>query len=60
MYFLLNCGSFPGSQNLQEVLETVIHGAVELPDPIGQKTCFGVLKKLVEVWGKNHLQIISY
>jgi exportin-T len=41
------------SQNLREVLTTVIHGAVEIPDPVGQKTCFGILRKLVEVWGDD-------
>ncbi|XP_074646295.1 exportin-T-like [Tubulanus polymorphus] len=40
-------------QNLQQVLMTVIQGAVELPDPVGQKMCFSILKKLVEVWGSN-------
>jgi len=42
---------FPGSANLEQVLTTVIHGAVELTDPVGQKVCFAVLRKLVELWG---------
>lgn len=37
--------------NLEQVLTSIIHGAVELTDPIGQKICFAVLRKLVEVWG---------
>jgi len=40
-----------GSANLEQVLTTVVHGAVELTDPVGQKVCFAVLRKLVEVWG---------
>ena len=37
--------------NLEQVLTSVIHGAVELTDPVGQKICFAVLRKLVDVWG---------
>ena len=37
--------------NLEQVLLTVIEGAVELADPQAQKACFGILKRLVEVWG---------
>ncbi|GBM46917.1 Exportin-T [Araneus ventricosus] len=38
-------------QNLERVLLTVIQGAVDYPDPVAQKTCFGILKKMVELWG---------
>ena len=40
------------SNNLQQVLLTIIQGAVDLPDPTGQKICFSILKKLIELWGK--------
>ncbi|XP_059146732.1 exportin-T-like isoform X2 [Physella acuta] len=39
--------------NLTQVLMSLIHGAVELPDPQSQKCCFSTLKKLVEIWGAN-------
>lgn len=38
---------------MERVLFTVIQGAVDYPDPIAQKTCFIILSKLVELWGKN-------
>ncbi|XP_032241987.2 exportin-T isoform X1 [Nematostella vectensis] len=37
--------------NVQQVLLTLIQGAVEYPDPVAQKICFNVLRKLVELWG---------
>ncbi len=40
------------AQNLQQVLLTIIQGAVDIPDPLGQKTCFSTLRRLVELWGK--------
>ncbi|CAB4042324.1 exportin-T-like isoform X1, partial [Paramuricea clavata] len=40
-------------QNTQEVLLTIIHGAVEPSDSSCQKACFGILKKLVELWGNT-------
>ncbi|XP_043943980.1 exportin-T [Protopterus annectens] len=40
-----------GSENVEQVVFTVIQGAVEFPDPIAQKTCFIILSKLVELWG---------
>lgn len=43
---------FSGAENVERVLVTVIQGAVEYPDPIAQKTCFIILSKLVELWGK--------
>ncbi|XP_035825468.1 exportin-T isoform X2 [Aplysia californica] len=42
-------------QNLNQVLMSIISGAVELPDPQSQKSCFSILKKLIEVWGKEGL-----
>ena len=41
-----------GAENVERVLVTVIQGAVEYPDPIAQKTCFIIISKLVELWGK--------
>ncbi|CAL1531674.1 unnamed protein product [Lymnaea stagnalis] len=38
-------------ENLNQVLMSLIQGAVELPDPQSQKCCFSTLKKLIEVWG---------
>ncbi|GFU05315.1 exportin-T [Nephila pilipes] len=38
-------------QNLEQVLLTVIQGAVNFPDPVAQKTCFSILKKMVDLWG---------
>ena len=47
---------FTEAESLRQVLLTVIEGAVELADPQSQKTCFVILKKLVEVWaGENGL-----
>ncbi|XP_064174772.1 exportin-T [Anguilla rostrata] len=40
-----------GPENVEQVLFTVIQGAVDFPDPIAQKTCFAILSKLVELWG---------
>lgn len=43
---------------MERVVFTIIQGAVDFPDPIAQKTCFIILSKLVELWGKRerHLQ----
>lgn len=41
-----------GAEHVERVLVTVIQGAVDYPDPIAQKTCFIILSKLVELWGK--------
>ncbi|CAL8134628.1 unnamed protein product [Orchesella dallaii] len=35
---------------LNEVMMTVIQGSVDFPDPVAQKACFSILKKLVELW----------
>ncbi|KAJ8373549.1 hypothetical protein SKAU_G00041290 [Synaphobranchus kaupii] len=40
-----------GPENIEQVLFTIIQGAVDFPDPIAQKTCFTILSKLVELWG---------
>ncbi|XP_068442409.1 exportin-T [Clinocottus analis] len=40
-----------GAENIERVVFTIIQGAVDLPDPIAQKTCFLVLTKMVELWG---------
>lgn len=44
------------SQNLHQVLLTVIEGGVEIADPQGQKVCFAILRRLIELWaGKDGL-----
>lgn len=45
--------SSQGSSQLKEVLDSIVQGAVEFPDPSGQKICFGILKKLLECWGQS-------
>ncbi|ODM97182.1 Exportin-T [Orchesella cincta] len=35
---------------LNEVMMTVIQGSVDFPDPVAQKACFSILKKLVDLW----------
>lgn len=42
------------SQNMEQVVSTVIQGAVSFPDPVAQKTCFGILRKMVELWGVDN------
>ncbi|XP_065673145.1 exportin-T isoform X2 [Hydra vulgaris] len=41
------------SSNVKEILLSIVHGAVEIPDPQSQKTCFIILCKLVESWGNE-------
>jgi exportin-T len=36
--------------DLHQVLVTVIQGAVDIPDPQGQKVCYGILRRLIEIW----------
>lgn len=43
--------SSQGSAQMEQVLVTVIQGAVDFPDPVAQKICFNILSKLVELWG---------
>jgi len=50
-WLLLHVMWIAGAASLEQVLTTIIHGALELVDPVGQKICFAVLRKLVEVWG---------
>ncbi|XP_065829069.1 exportin-T-like [Oscarella lobularis] len=38
-------------EHTQEILLTLVHGALDFPEPSTQKYCFSCLKKLVEVWG---------
>lgn len=44
---------FPGAENMERIVFTIIQGAVDFPDPIAQKTCFIILTKLVELWGES-------
>lgn len=30
---------------------SVVQGAVEFPDPVAQKNCFVILRRLTEAWG---------
>ncbi|WAR26687.1 XPOT-like protein [Mya arenaria] len=39
------------ASNLEHVLMTIVRGATDMPDPSSQKTCFNILKRLVEAWG---------
>ncbi|XP_069692791.1 exportin-T-like isoform X3 [Periplaneta americana] len=39
------------SQFLEQVMMSIIRGAVDFPDPVAQKTCFSILRKLVDLWG---------
>lgn len=47
--------NFLESTFVEQVLMSVIQGAVDFPDPIAQKTCFSILKKLVELAGGKEL-----
>lgn len=40
---------------LEQVMMSVIQGAVDVPDPISQKICFSILKKFVELSGGKDL-----
>ncbi|XP_021920575.1 exportin-T-like [Zootermopsis nevadensis] len=39
------------SRFLEQVMMSIIRGAVDFPDPVAQKTCFSILRKLVDLWG---------
>lgn len=39
------------SNILHQVLMSVVQGAVEFPDPVAQKNCFVILRRLTETWG---------
>ncbi|PSN51529.1 Exportin-T [Blattella germanica] len=39
------------SQFLEQVMMSIIRGAVDFPDPVAQRSCFGILRKLVDLWG---------
>lgn len=45
--------ALPGAENVERVIFTIIQGAVDIPDPVAQKTCFIILSKLVELWGET-------
>ena len=36
-----------------QVLMSVVQGAVEFPDPVAQKNCFVILRRLTEAWGEK-------
>jgi hypothetical protein len=50
----------PGAENVEQVLVTIIQGAVDYPDPIAQKTCFIILSKLVELWGEARFFFFAF
>ncbi|XP_064605610.1 exportin-T-like isoform X2 [Liolophura sinensis] len=43
--------TYQEASDLQQVMMTLIQGAMDNPDPQGQKMCFGILKRMVDVWG---------
>ena len=46
--------SSQAANDAKDVLESVVRGAVEIPDPITQKLCFSILRTLVEKWGDEN------
>ncbi|CAL4069597.1 unnamed protein product, partial [Meganyctiphanes norvegica] len=40
---------------LNQVLMSVVQGAVEFQDPVAQKNCFVILRRLTEAWGEKDL-----
>jgi len=42
-----------GAENIKSILYTVIQGAADIPDPQGQKNCFVILGKLIDLWGDD-------
>jgi len=43
------------ANDAKAVLESVVSGAVEIPDdPVAQKLCFSILRALVEKWGDEN------
>jgi exportin-T len=44
---------YVGANDLEEVLGTLVQGAIAFPDPMVQKLCFGVLRRLIEVWARE-------
>ena len=47
------------SNDAKAVLESVVRGAVEIPDPVTQKLCFSILRSLVEKWGDENANTSS-
>lgn len=42
-------------QSQEQVMTSIIYGAVDVSDPVVQKTCFSILKKLVDLRGGKDL-----
>ncbi len=38
---------------MEQILMTVIQGAVDFPDAVTQRICFQILRKFVEFYGKK-------
>jgi len=55
IYWLVLC---VGPENLEQVLSTVVEAAVELSDPVAQKLCFAILRKLIELWGTLSFSVL--
>ena len=47
------------ANDAKAVLESVVRGAVEIPDPVTQKLCFSILRSLVEKWGDENANTSS-
>ncbi|XP_076057479.1 exportin-T-like isoform X2 [Oratosquilla oratoria] len=52
---LLNVIASQEPSVLHQVLMSVVQGAVEFPDPVAQKNCFVILRRLTENWGEKDL-----
>ena len=37
----------------EQVLGSVVQGAMEFPDPVAQKMCFTILSRMIETWGEQ-------
>ncbi|ESO01347.1 hypothetical protein HELRODRAFT_192301 [Helobdella robusta] len=41
--------------DLNIILTTIIQGAANCSDPTAQKTCFAILKRMIEIWGGTNI-----
>lgn len=42
-----------GADNVKNVLYTIVQGAADNPDPQGQKNCFVILGRMIDLWGDD-------
>ncbi|XP_033110914.1 exportin-T-like [Anneissia japonica] len=47
-------------QNFEQILLTIVEGAIESQDPVAQKTCFNILKRLNDVWGSKSVSAMPF